>query len=125
MVRVLYMSVTALFLASTQAFVLPLPRPFGAQHAPSSTTTTTTTTTSARNMGLFDFFSEDARKERDERREREIEEQERLQAQILARRADPEKMADYEARVAVRRRAIMAGEDGSKIKVMVDDDEVQ
>ena len=124
MVRVLYMSVTALFLASIQAFVLPLPRPFGAQHTLSSTTTKTTTT-SARNMGLFDFFSEDARKERDERREREIEEQERLQAQILARRADPEKMADYEARVAVRRRAIMAGEDGSKIKVMVDDDEVQ
>ena len=122
MVRIFYMSVTALFLASTQAFVLPLTRPFGAQHALSSTTTTTT---SARNMGLFDFFSEDARKERDERREREIEEQERLQAQILARRADPEKMADYEARVAVRRRAIMAGEDGSKIKVMVDDDEVQ
>ena len=122
MVRVLYMSVTTLFLASTQAFVLPLPRPFGAQQTLSSTTTTTT---SARNMGLFDFFSEDARKERDERREREIEEQERLQAQILARRADPEKMADYEARVAVRRRAIMAGEDGSKIKVMVDDDEVQ
>ena len=122
MVRVLYMSVTALFLASTQAFVLPLTRPFGAQQTLSSTTTTTT---SARNMGLFDFFSEDARKERDERREREIEEQERLQAQILARRADPEKMADYEARVAVRRRAIMAGEDGSKIKVMVDDDEDQ
>ena len=122
MVRILYMSVTALFLASTQAFVSPLSRPFGAQQTLSSTKKATT---SARNMGLFDFFSEDARKERDERREREIEEQERLQAQILARRADPEKMADYEARVAVRRRAIMAGEDGSKIKVMVDDDEVQ
>jgi len=74
-------------------------------------------------MGLFDFFSEDARKERAERREREIEEQEKLQRQILERRADPAKMEDYQARVKVRRRAIMEGMDGSKIKVMVDDDD--
>lgn len=74
-------------------------------------------------MGLFDFFSEDARKEREERRQREIEEQERLQAEILERRADPEKMAAYEARVEMRRSAIMAGQDPSSVKVMVEDGE--
>jgi hypothetical protein len=115
MSRFLSFLATALLLVGTQAFVPVQPRTlFGIQQKQQ--------TTIERNMGLFDFFSEDARKEREERRQREIEEQERLQAQILARRADPEKMADYQARVAVRRRAIMAGQDGSKIKVMVDND---
>lgn len=57
----------------------------------------------ARPMGLFDFFSEDARKEREERKQREIEEQERLQREIIARRSNPEKMEEYEAKVRVRR----------------------
>ena len=115
--RFLSLLATALLLVGTQSF-LPAQqsRTFGAYPQTQPTTTT------ERKMGLFDFFSEDARKEREERRQREIEEQEILQEQILARRADPEKMADYQARVAVRRRAIMAGQDGSKIKVMVDND---
>ena len=58
---------------------------------------------SARPMGLFDFFSEDARKEREERKQREIEEQEKLQREIIARRSNPEKMEEYEAKVRVRR----------------------
>jgi hypothetical protein len=74
-------------------------------------------------MGLFDFFSEDARKEREAKKEAEIAEQERLQKEILKRRANPEAMEEYEARVAIRRRAIARGEDGSKYKVMVEDDD--
>lgn len=62
-------------------------------------------------MGLFDFFSEDARKEREARRQAEIEEQERLQREIIERRKNPEKMEEYEARVKVRRALRMAGED--------------
>lgn len=74
-------------------------------------------------MGLFDFFSEDARKEREAKKQAEIEEQERLQKEILKRRANPEKMEEYQARVAIRRRAIARGEDGDKYKVMMEDDE--
>ena len=59
--------------------------------------------TTARSMGLFDFFSEEARKEREERKQREIEEQERLQREIIARRSNPQKMEEYEAKVRVRR----------------------
>ena len=81
----------------------------------------TTTSSSALSMGLFDFFSAEARQEREEQRERDIAEQERLQAQILELRANPDKMDDYHARVALRRRAIMEGKDASSVKVMVDD----
>ena len=59
--------------------------------------------TTARSMGLFDFFSEDARKEREERRQREIAEQEKLQREIIARRSNPAMMEEYEAKVRVRR----------------------
>jgi len=117
MTRALSFLSAALLLAGTRAFA-PTARPTAfvvvARQQSSSTELS---------MGLFDFFSEDARKERGERREREIEEQERLQAEILERRSNPDKMADYEERVAVRRRAIMAGEDPSKFKVMVEDGE--
>lgn len=116
MSRFLSFLATVLLLVGTQAFVPARSGTLAIQQRNQHTTST------ERNMGLLDFFSEDARKEREERRQREIEEQELLQEQMLARRADPEKMADYQARVAVRRRAIMAGQDGSKIKVMVDND---
>ena len=62
-------------------------------------------------MGLFDFFNEDARKEREERKKREIEEQERLQQEILARRSNPKMMEEYEAKVRVRRALRMNGND--------------
>jgi hypothetical protein len=62
-------------------------------------------------MGLFDMFSEESRKARADAKQREIEEQEELQRQILERRNNPDKMEDYEARVAVRRRAYMADRD--------------
>ena len=54
-------------------------------------------------MGLFDFFSEEARKEREAKKQAEIEEQERLQREIIARRSNPKKMEEYEAKVRVRR----------------------
>lgn len=54
-------------------------------------------------MGLFDFFSEDARKEREARKQAEVEEQEKLQREIIARRSNPKKMEEYEAKVRVRR----------------------
>ena len=74
-------------------------------------------TSTARPMGLFDFFSEDARREREESRQREIEEQERLQREIIARRSNPEKMEEYQAKVRVRRALRMNGEDEAASKV--------
>lgn len=62
-------------------------------------------------MGILDFFSEDARKAREEQKQQEVEEQERLQRQIMDRRRNPEKMEEYEAKVRVRRALRMAGED--------------
>lgn len=115
MTRALSFFSAALLLVGTQAFV-PASRPTAFVAAEKASTMQLS-------MGLFDFFSEDARKEREERRQREIEEQERLQAEILERRADPEKMAAYEARVEMRRSAIMAGQDPSSVKVMVEDGE--
>uniref|UniRef100_A0A7S1FQB4 Uncharacterized protein n=1 Tax=Corethron hystrix TaxID=216773 RepID=A0A7S1FQB4_9STRA len=75
-------------------------------------------------MGLFDFFSEDAKKEREERKQREIDEQERLQREIIARRRNPEKMDEYEAKVRVRRALRMAGNDeaADTVEVYTDED---
>eukprot|EP00585_Thalassiosira_rotula_P024570 CAMPEP_0196233276 /NCGR_PEP_ID=MMETSP0913-20130531/3724_1 /TAXON_ID=49265 /ORGANISM="Thalassiosira rotula, Strain GSO102" /LENGTH=120 /DNA_ID=CAMNT_0041514057 /DNA_START=13 /DNA_END=375 /DNA_ORIENTATION=- len=89
---------------------------FGAQCATGFTTSPnfqlqSTTSTTVCSMGLFDFFSEDARKEREERKQREVEEQERYQREIIARRSNPDKMEEYEARVRVRRQLRMNGED--------------
>ena len=85
--------------------------------APSNTQCLTQSTTTARSMGLFDFFSEDARKEREERKQRECEEQEALQREIIARRSNPQKMEEYEAKVRVRRSLRMRGEDDAANKV--------
>jgi hypothetical protein len=74
-------------------------------------------TTSVLPMGLFEFFNEDARKEREERKQREIEEQERLQQEILARRSNPKLMEEYEAKVRVRRALRMNGNDEAAEKV--------
>ena len=62
-------------------------------------------------MGIFDYFSEDARKAREEKKERIYAEQEALQREIIARRSNPEKMEEYEAKVRVRRALRMSGED--------------
>uniref|UniRef100_A0A7S1ZB33 Uncharacterized protein n=1 Tax=Trieres chinensis TaxID=1514140 RepID=A0A7S1ZB33_TRICV len=99
---------TALAAQSTDAFVVS---PQGRTFAVSSSTPL--------QMGLFDFFNEDARKEREERKQREIEEQERLQREIIERRRNPEMMEEYEARVKVRRNLRMAGEDEAADSVQV------
>ena len=62
-------------------------------------------------MGLLDFFSDEARQEREEKKRREVEEQERLQKAIMERRKNPEKMEEYEAKVNLRRQLRMAGND--------------
>ena len=111
MTRSVFFATAALLLVSSHAFA-PLPSQ-GLTKAP----------TTSVSMGLLDFFSEDSRKEREERRQREIEEQEKLQRQIRERRMDPEKMEEYQARVALRRRAIMDGKDASSVTVMVDYDD--
>jgi hypothetical protein len=64
---------------------------------------TVVSSSTQQSMGLFDFFSEDARKEREARKQAEIEEQERFQREIIARRSNPKKMEEYEAKVRVRR----------------------
>mmetsp|Transcript_14740 Transcript_14740/g.24529 ORF Transcript_14740/g.24529 Transcript_14740/m.24529 type:complete len:114 (-) Transcript_14740:246-587(-) len=95
--------------AQSSAFVVPAT---GSSAATSSTNL---------QMGLLDFFSEDARKEREARKQAEIEEQERLQREIIERRKNPEKMEEYEARVKVRRALRMAGEDEMATKVSMYD----
>lgn len=60
-------------------------------------------TSTQQSMGLFDFFSDDARQEREARKQEEVEEQEKLQREIIARRSNPKKMEEYEAKVRVRR----------------------
>lgn len=82
-------------------------------------------TTTSRQMGLFDFFNEDARKEREAKREKEIEEQMQMQREIIARRSNPEKFEEYEAKVRVRRALRMSGEDeaADKIEMYSGDDE--
>ena len=82
-------------------------------------------TTTARSMGLFDFFNEDARKEREARKQREIEEQEKYQREIIARRSNPQKMEEYEAKVRVRRALRMNGDDeaADSVEMYSGDDE--
>mmetsp|Transcript_16613 Transcript_16613/g.20703 ORF Transcript_16613/g.20703 Transcript_16613/m.20703 type:complete len:127 (+) Transcript_16613:112-492(+) len=87
------------------------------QNALSFCPTTRSTSSSPLPMGLFDFFSEDAKKEREARRQAEIEEQERYQQEILERRKNPAKMEEYEARVRVRRSLRMSGNDEAADRV--------
>ena len=68
-------------------------------------------------MGLFDFFSEDARKEREEKKRKLVEEQERLQRAIMERRRDPNKMEEYEQKVSIRREMKMQGDFESAKKI--------
>ena len=68
-------------------------------------------TSTSLNMGLLDFFSEEARQKREAEKQAEIEEQLRLQAEIYERRKNPEKMEEYKQKVYTRRELRMAGND--------------
>ena len=68
-------------------------------------------------MGLFDFFSEEAREKREQQKKAEIAEQERLQRAILDRRWNPEKMEEYHALKQQRRDLRMNGEDEAAEKI--------
>ena len=70
-------------------------------------------------MGLLDFFSPEAQKAREEKKRREVEEQERLQKAIMERRKNPEKMMEYERKVAIRRELRMRGEDEKAEQVVI------
>jgi hypothetical protein len=71
----------------------------------------TTKTSFSLQMGLFDFFSEEEKQKREQKKNREIEEQERFQMEIVERRRNPEKMEEYEAKVRLRRKLRQAGLD--------------
>uniref|UniRef100_A0A6V2PYF5 Uncharacterized protein n=1 Tax=Ditylum brightwellii TaxID=49249 RepID=A0A6V2PYF5_9STRA len=73
--------------------------------------------TTAHEMGMFDFFSSEAREARELAKRKEYEEQERLQQEIMERRRNPEKMREYESKVRVRRNLRMAGRDSAAEKV--------
>jgi hypothetical protein len=90
--------------------------------APKSDVMMTFSRSFAVNMGLFDFFSEEAKQKREAQRQREIDEQERAQMEILERRENPKKMEEYEARVKVRRRLRMDGNDEAADSVKMYED---
>jgi hypothetical protein len=136
MVRIIACIVATLVLSMgnhcAEAFLAPAPRQLMTNSGKADSSSSSSSASQSQavsqstvvlSMGLFDFFSEDAKKEREAKREAEIEEQERLQKEILKRRANPEAMEEYSARVAIRRRAIARGEDGSKYKVMLEDND--
>merc|ERR1712241_1533062 len=62
------------------------------------------------NMGLFDMFSPEAKEKRERKKRLEIEEQERLQKEIIDRRRNPRKMEEYEDKTSQRREARMKGD---------------
>jgi hypothetical protein len=77
---------------------------------------------SAVQMGLLDFFSDEARQKREEKKKLEVEEQERFQKAIMERRKNPEKMEEYEQKVMLRRQLRMAGQDDAAANVVIYDD---
>ncbi|KAL3931445.1 MAG: hypothetical protein SGBAC_011307 [Bacillariaceae sp.] len=82
---------TALLASSSSAFTV----------LPSETALASSSTQVS--MGLLDFFSEEAKQKREAKRQKEIEEQERLQKAIMDRRRNPDLMEEYEANVQYRR----------------------
>jgi len=108
--RVLYYLVaSAMLLAQSSAFV------------PSQNQGTVSRTRVVTSFGLLDFFSEENRQKRQEEDRKRREEQEEVQRQILEMRQNPEKEAEYYARVRVRRKMIMDGKDVSGFQVMKDE----
>ena len=79
-------------------------------------------TSTTLSMGLFDFFSEEAKQKRELKRRLEIEEQERLQKAIMERRRNPDLMEEYEAKVQYRRELRMMGDDEGAEKVELYED---
>jgi hypothetical protein len=78
--------------------------------SPTRVLSPSTTTATELKMGLFDMFQSPEEKEKNRlRKEREVEEQERLLAEMRERRTNPEKMEEYEIDV-VRRRQYMKNE---------------
>ena len=80
---------------------------------------------SSLNMGLLDFFSEEARQKREAKKQAEIEEQLRLQAEIYERRKNPEKMQEYQQKVYTRRELRMAGNDEEAEQIEMYDGNVE
>jgi hypothetical protein len=78
---------------------------FSVVHKPNSAVSSTQVS-----MGLFDFFSEEAKEKRELKKQMEIEEQERCQKAIIERRRNPDLMEEYEANVQYRRELKMKGE---------------
>ena len=83
----------------------------------SSSSCSTSTSATALSMGLFDMFSNEAKEERERKKRLVIEEQERLQKEIMDRRRNPEKMDEYEYQTQVRRELRMKGDDEEAVKV--------
>merc|ERR1719223_1389204 len=68
-------------------------------------------------MGFFDMFSKEAQEERERKKRLIVEEQERLQKEIMERRRNPEKMEEYELKTQMRRELRMEGKDNEALKV--------
>lgn len=68
-------------------------------------------------MGLFDMFSKEAQAERERKKRLVIEEQERLQKEIMERRRNPEKMEEYEIKTQMRRELRMEGKDDEALEI--------
>lgn len=68
-------------------------------------------------MGLLDMFSKEAKEERDRKKRMAVEEQERLQKEIMERRRNPEKMEEYEIKTQMRRELRMKGDDDEAVKI--------
>jgi hypothetical protein len=93
--------------------------PSSSSRTSTSSTSRSTFSSSALSMGLFDFFSPEAQKERERKKRELVEEQERLQKAIMDRRRNPELMEEYEQKVSIRRELKMKGdfETASKVDV--------
>mmetsp|Transcript_16913 Transcript_16913/g.39062 ORF Transcript_16913/g.39062 Transcript_16913/m.39062 type:complete len:140 (+) Transcript_16913:89-508(+) len=72
---------------------------------------------SALSMGFFDMFSKEAQEERERKKRAIVEEQERLQKEIMERRRNPEKMEEYEIKTQMRRELRMKGKDDEALNV--------
>lgn len=103
--------------------VLVLPDHESSAFAPQSSVSSSLTSASPSNsnsalsMGLLDMFSKEAREERERKKRLVIEEQERLQKEIMDRRRNPEKMEEYEIKTQMRRELRMEGKDAEAVKI--------
>lgn len=84
---------------------------------PSPRSLSTEQSSSVLSMGLFDMFSKEAQEERERKKRRVIEEQERLQKEIMDRRRNPEKMEEYEIKTQMRRELRMEGKDDEALEI--------